>query len=256
MPPSQRYLGRIRHVRKRILSQNLASQTSDTLISPTPDAGRKNVLSPGSLFRLHGYIPGSADDLNDRILLNGQPVPVLYANTNEVAIQAPWELPPGDVPFSLDIAGDSQFIDSELVKVSPLAPAFELSSADNGIALFKGDFSGPVTAWPSPGDIVQTYMTGLGPVQGSPQTGVPAPSDVLMPLTAAIDCTVNPQQIAVPVLFAGLAPGTIGIYQVSLQWPASAEQRPLSTLQCHITTSDGSASTVGLLPLSLSSVQP
>ena len=90
-----------------------------------------------------------------------------------------------------------------LVKVSPLAPAFEPSSAGNGIALFKGDFSGPVTAWPSPGDIVQTYMTGLGPV------------DVNGEVKSGFSCSFDFTQG--DILFAGLAPGLTGSYQVNIR---------------------------------------
>src|SRR5260370_37182301 len=92
------------------------------------------------------------------------------------------------------------------------------------------DFSGLVTTQPQPGDIVIAYMTGLGPVQGQPQTGVPTPVGVPMPLDGQITCTFLvqqtsplvplPQQSAAETLFAGLAPSLIRIYQVSFRMPA------------------------------------
>ena len=69
-------------------------------------------------------------------------------------------------------------------------------------------------------------MTGLGPVSGLPQTGVPTPSGSLFPITGKIACGFDGSgdldvwdNWAAETLFAGLAPGTTGVYQVSLRLP-------------------------------------
>jgi uncharacterized protein (TIGR03437 family) len=223
--------------------------TPETLIPATPDAGHGRQFPVGSLVRLSGYLPGSADELRRHIQLDGQAVPVLFVNSNGVAIQVPWEQHTGAIPFRLDISSGSPFIDYELVAVSPFSPAFEPldpgEAAIVPIKLVKGDFSGLVTTQPQPGDIVIAYMTGLGPVQGQPQTAVPTPVDVLMPLDGQITCTFLvqqtspspvPPQSAAETLFAGLAPGLIGTYQVSFRMPADAGQGRIVGIRCQLTT--------------------
>jgi uncharacterized protein (TIGR03437 family) len=184
----------------RILKFRVAdlAASPEVLIPATPDAGHGKQFPVGSLVHLTGYLPGPVDDLRARILLDGRPVPVLYVNSNGVAIQVPWEQGFGDVSFRLDIPSDSPFIDYELVTAPPIGPAFEpLNPGETAILpikLIKGDFSGLVTTQPQSGDIVIAYMTGLGPVQGQPQTAVRTPVDVLMPLSGQITCTFLPQQ--------------------------------------------------------------
>ena len=233
----------------RILRFEVANGVSTTLIPPTPDAGHRNGFSPGSLVHLHGFLPGSASTLQGRILLDGQPVPVVYTNTSEVAIQVPWEQHTGDVPFRIDVPSDSPFISNELVTVSPLLPAFApFGLGGIFIELVKVDFSALLTSPPQPAEIVHTYMTGLGPVRGNPQTGMPAPVDVVMPIMGTISCTLTPQQSAIKTLFAGLAPGMTGIYQVTLEWPAEVIRQPIGALSCDITSGADSASVGGMLP--------
>ncbi len=234
--------------------QGLGS-TSETLIAPTPDAGHTGLFPRGSLKRLKGYLPGSVDDLRGRILLDGRSIPVLFVDSNGVAIQVPWEQHFGDVPFLLDVPSDSPFIHYELVPVEALAPVFE--PLDTGqtavlpIKLVKGDFSGLVDTPPQPGDIVIAYMTGLGPVKGQPQTAIPTPIGALMPLDGSFTCTFSQQaspsdraqaQSTAETLFVGLAPSLIGIYQVTFRMPADAGQGRIVGVTCQLTTPLGEGS--------------
>jgi hypothetical protein len=68
----------------------------------------------------------------------------------------------------------------------------------------------------SAGSYVAAYLTGLGPVQPAVATGVPAPLNVLSSTTNAVTATIG--GIAA-VVFAGLAPGYAGLYQVNIQVP-------------------------------------
>jgi uncharacterized protein (TIGR03437 family) len=77
--------------------------------------------------------------------------------------------------------------------------------------------SNPTTA----GAVVQIYCTGLGPVTNQPASGNPAS------LTSTSETPVKPAVtiggIPATILFSGLAPGTVGEYQVNVlfQHPAS-----------------------------------
>ena len=86
------------------------------------------------------------------------------------------------------------------------------------------DFSGLVTPKnrARPGEIIHLYMTGLGSVEPAVETGAPAPADpparVRTPLTCSFRGLEGPPREA-QVLFAGLAPGYAGYYQVTLRIP-------------------------------------
>jgi uncharacterized protein (TIGR03437 family) len=91
-----------------------------------------------------------------------------------------------------------------------------------------------------PAEIVDLYMTGLGPVIPPVGTGDPAPLDRLTSLREPLACRWWQEGLAAPldVLFAGLAPGMIGIHQVSVRLPANPRtldtdaSRTTIALQC------------------------
>jgi uncharacterized protein (TIGR03437 family) len=102
------------------------------------------------------------------------------------------------------------------------------------IEIIKGDWSGFQTTQPHAGDIVYLYMTGLGPVSGPVHTGIPAPLDIVEPLQSPLTCTFTPQTTPAQTLFAGLAPGLVGIYQVAFRIPEDANTKPFNGLQCSL----------------------
>jgi uncharacterized protein (TIGR03437 family) len=64
---------------------------------------------------------------------------------------------------------------------------------------------------------VVIYVTGLGPTSPRVETGAPAPAD---PLAQAIILpSVKLGGVALPVLYAGLVPGQVGVYQINVYIP-------------------------------------
>jgi uncharacterized protein (TIGR03437 family) len=79
------------------------------------------------------------------------------------------------------------------------------------------DASNPATAGST---VIQVYCTGLGAVTNQPPTGSPAPGGPLAYTTAIPTVTVGGAQAT--VLFSGLAPGSVGEYQVDALVPAGS----------------------------------
>jgi uncharacterized protein (TIGR03437 family) len=206
---------------------------------PPPPYNFTQQVVPGSYVPLRGPVAGSVADWQGRILLGGRPVLVLAVQPGEVDVQIPWDQPPiGPTPLQLSVPGPSPFGQFQNINVAPVDPGFlQLPSGVTtilGIAWVKGDFSGYVTSQPSPGDIVNFYMTGLGQVKGNPVTGQPAQLDQLFPILGTITCRFLPQTTSADTLFAGLAPGMVGIYQVTFRRPNDPNQSPINGISCNL----------------------
>lgn len=170
--------------------------------------------------------------------LSGLSVPILTAATQQLDIQIPWETSPGN--FTLTLRNTSSpFETVQAIDLAGAAPTFERlgfpSDAIRPPAIVHQDFRGLVTVTDpaAAGEIVHLYMTGLGDVQPRPPTGKTAPflsvsnQRPLCWLLSPFSQTLT----TAPVLFAGIAPGLIGMYQVDVSIPASTPSS-LATMGC------------------------
>ena len=194
-------------------------------------------MFPGSMVRLSGQnLPATADAFKGRMFLDNIELPVIYANSTEVAVQVPWELqPPGPCAFRLDI-GDSPFRQNQWAPIYDMFPQFvPLGPGETSVLGFKaarGDFSGLLTSQPNPGDVIVVYVVGLGPVNGPMVTGQPAPVDRTVAIQGQFACTFYPYGSPAETVFAGLAPGMLGIYQVNFRMPPGPYPGPITGGWC------------------------
>jgi uncharacterized protein (TIGR03437 family) len=152
----------------------------------------------------------------------GVPVPLFYASGGQVNLQVPWELA-GQTQTPLTVSVSSQTSASRAVNLAPFAPAIFSTNAQGtgqGAILDTSyqlvDALNPAT----PGTTyIQIYCTGLGPVTYQPSSGSPAPSSPPLAETTTTP-TVTIGNVPAQVLFSGLAPGFVGLYQVNAQVPA------------------------------------
>jgi uncharacterized protein (TIGR03437 family) len=209
---------------------------------------RKGAAVFGSYNHLFGGFltdSGSGLPADLSVDLSGLACPLLNASTQELDIEIPWEINPGN--FTLTLRNSSSPFESVLaVDVVDLAPTFERSGlpfdSDQPVIVVHQDFlslvtqGNPVVA----GETVHFYMTGLGDVQPRPATGrtsVPLPVASQRPLCSLV--SVFPQsEIIAPVLFAGIAPSMIGIYQMDVTIPQGYPPS-LATLECFDESNSG-----------------
>ena len=90
-------------------------------------------------------------------------------------------------------------------------------------------------------DMLVIYLTGMGQTSPTIDDGLPAPRD---PLASALAVpVVRLAGTELPVIYAGLAPGEVGVYQINVTVPRSTPQglnMPLTISQ------GGSVHTLGL----------
>ena len=114
----------------------------------------------------------------------------------------------------------------------------------NSLLAAHQDWSGLVSAQSpaQPGEALHSYATGLGPTSPAVPYGEAGPGqEPFARLASPLVCTDGRSRTPVGVLFAGMAPGFVGAYQVDWQVPSGAAAGNFS-LSC--STGDG-ASTFG-----------
>ncbi|SRR5260370_31486268 len=95
-------------------------------------------------------------------------------------------------------------------------------------------------------------MTGLGPVSPQVATGQPAPLDILSNAQLPLSCQWNVfgNGPVGEILFAGLAPGQIGAYQVNMRVPPNLDNA-YGLLSCSSALPSGGQSKAALIYVAL-----
>jgi uncharacterized protein (TIGR03437 family) len=222
----------------RLVKVTISTGAVDTLIPPTPYASNFYGWAFGSLFHMKGTFTGSASEWKDRILIDGHSAPVLSVKPGQLDIQIPWSTASGTLSFRVLNSGPSPF--EQTLPIRARAYGFALEKAEPGapnlfgIKASNADGSGPPPAQPGPGDTFRLYMTGLGPVENQPPTGVPTPATVASPILGKLVCDFPPHTNPVETVSASLAPGMIGVYQATFRLPANAAPATLIGANCEL----------------------
>jgi len=145
------------------------------------------------------------------VLVNGKPAPLLYARNDQVTFQLPFSLEPGQ-PVSIRAQNGG---------VSSPAVNFTLARSSPGV--FSADGSRAAAISPlgqgntlARGQWATVFASGLGAVEGEIREGQLAPSE-LRPTRQAVEVYI--EGVLCQTLFAGLAPGLAGVYQVNFLVP-------------------------------------
>jgi uncharacterized protein (TIGR03437 family) len=226
--------------------QNLAGQTQITVgsqtASPLPVIDQDGVvnaasfaalapLAPGSLVAVFGTrlsqgmvsatnIPLPVNLAGANIVIGGQQAPLLFASNGQVNAVIPYGIPANSAQQAIVIVASALSV-PQPVTIAAAAPGVFTSDGKQGIVV-DVDLSGnqvlvDATHPATIGHALVIYCTGLGEVNPPVTTGTAAPSD---PLSKAVNpVTVTIGGVAANVLFAGLTPTEVGLYQVNVVIP-------------------------------------
>ena len=193
-------------------------------------------VSPGGLATVFGQ---NLTDVANIVVAGTNPFPTQLANVQVFVNNIPAPL------FSIAYSGGQDQISFQVPYETPVGPGAALIQVfdygndvldirtdsfteDPGIFTYQGSYAvaergadgsliGPNNP-AYPGDVVVLYTTGLGPLSLNLVDGVGAPSNPLA-------YTLDPYQVVVDgepckILFSGLAPGYVGLYQINLVLPS------------------------------------
>jgi uncharacterized protein (TIGR03437 family) len=170
------------------------------------------------------------------VLVNGIPAPIFaIANVNgqeQINFQVPWEIQGEPIPPQAGLTPITVTKDPSVTIVvvnngalsppmralfSAIQPAIITSDGMHAVAV-HADYSLVTSQNPArPGGVITLYGVGFGPVTPSPATGAPAggsPPSVMNPSP-----TVSIAGQKATVQFAGLSPGSVGLYQFNVVVP-------------------------------------
>jgi uncharacterized protein (TIGR03437 family) len=158
-----------------------------------------------------------------------QNAPLVFVSPDQITFQVPWELEGLEAAIvQPTIGGVPGAIQSmRLAVFSPgIFTLTETGSGQGSVTIAgTGHTAAPVGAYPSArpaarGEVISIYCTGLGPVTNRPASGAPAPAD---PLAVVLNQpNVLFGDIPASSVFAVMAPGLVGMYQVNAEIPADA----------------------------------
>jgi uncharacterized protein (TIGR03437 family) len=203
------------------------------------------VLTPGAYFTLYGLGLAGTDSpyasatpfpttLNGaQLFMGGIPLPLAYASASQVNALAPQALN-ANTSYQLVIQRGSTISTPFAITVASRQPGIftaDSSGSGQGAVQIAGSavLAGPTGNNSRPAvrgtEYLSIYATGLGPVAGpngeaAPGDGVAAPLTPLFNLKDTAKVTIG--GVDAQVVYAGLAPTQVALYQVNALAPAGA----------------------------------
>ncbi len=192
-------------------------------------------VAPGTLVSLFGQnlsaanalpnalpLPATLGDVEVR--LNDQPIPLLFAGPGQVNAQIPYSLL-GDGEYQLEVRRGTSLTTPQPLVIAQARPGvFTVDQSGQGQghiyrALSDGsqrlaDAAGAAAA----GDVLVIYCNGLGRTNPAVTAGAAAPFSPLAVTANPVSVNIGGREAT--ILFAGLAPGFTGLYQINAQVPA------------------------------------
>lgn len=169
-----------------------------------------------------------------QLVVGGFLAPLYYLSQTQLDIQIPAELSPVQQYPAVAIVNGALTLPVP-VSLAPQTPGVAANS-DGSVIAQHNDFSLIDAASPAhPGEFIVIYLTGMGATDPAVASGAVSPGlnpgDQLA--SAVVRPVVNIGNQAAQIVFAGLTPGAIGLYQINLQVPSGlpAGNLPLTVTQ-------------------------
>jgi uncharacterized protein (TIGR03437 family) len=189
-------------------------------------------VAPGSLISIFGAnfasAPGTVTtpslplQFNGvEVLMAGRPLPIRYADTQQINAQIPLDIVPNTQQQIVVRAGGAISVPEDFTVAGGEPGIFTKDQSGRGQGwVMKADLVTPAEpGTPAAiGEAVVIYCTGLGALDVPVAPGQPAPSSPVARVAGPVSVRIG--GVEATVLFAGLTPGFVGLYQVNALVPA------------------------------------
>lgn len=195
----------------------LAPQTviNNNAVFPTSLSGT-SVIIGGTEAPLYFVSAGQINALIPFELSAGQTYQVIVNNNGALSAPAPLQtgpLTPGVYAYPSGFAGAEDAVTGALICEEPYAV--------NCVAGITG--ASPA----KPGEYIAIYLVGMGSTTTPITSGQPSPPNELTTVQPTV--TLNGENIS-PILYSGLTPTAVGLYQINFQVPADAPNGDLTLI--------------------------
>jgi uncharacterized protein (TIGR03437 family) len=203
-----------------------------------------NQLAPGMIgamystgnFHQFGSVAQSAPaykfplprELNGlQVLFNGAPVPLFFAGTDQINFQVPISAPQsGTANIQVIETATGRLLGDSTVALLDAAPGIFTQAANGSGAAIAVNQDNTLNTQTNPavaGDVITLYGTGQGFVDGAPPDG--DVSNRALPSSRPPTVVISPSAkqpliTGQDVLYAGIAPGLVGVWQVNARIPS------------------------------------
>jgi uncharacterized protein (TIGR03437 family) len=189
-----------------------------------PMLGREGQTAGGTSWPL--ALAGRELVLNDQI-----PAALESISAGRVRFQVPSSAETGTQPVAVRLAETAELIAGTTAVVAESSPGLFSSPGAHPILNFDRTPNGPSNP-AQRGSLIHIFGTGQGPVSPVVKDGEAAPADVetiAVPTTDGNACRNNQPSVCVAIgtafggiEFSGLAPGLVGVWQISVRIPVNA----------------------------------
>lgn len=175
------------------------------------------------------------------VKINGTLAPLFFASANQINLQVPNGVNPGAATVEVFASGASAPVATGSATVAEAAPGvFTIDQSGSGQAValnsdysINADFDRlPGSRPEATGKFIIIYATGIGRTNPLAPDGQPAPTDTPSLATAPTTITIGGAQAQ--VLFSGLAPGFVGLWQLNVVLPDSLPTNLVSSLRVEL----------------------
>ena len=226
------------------LSGSVAASTATPIVGAggiVNAASYAPTIAPGPLIAIYGSNFGGATNVassapfpallgNTQVLLGGRPMPLYFTSSGQIDAVVPYDIAPNSVQQVI-VQNGTAVSQPETVTVSAAQPGvFSQNSSGTGPGSILGQKPGGIAALntaanpASAGDALLIFCTGLGTVSPLVPAGAAAPAGTLSYTDNPVTVTVGGKDAQ--VLFAGLAPGFVALYQVNVLVPPGITAGP------------------------------
>ena len=209
-----------------ILKQN------STVHNLYPRAGAP--LAPGTIVSIFGSALAHAPTTGTgplptvlggtSVVIGGELAPLYYVSDNQINAQLPADLLP-DQEYQVVVSANGGFSTPDSIRIDPATPGVARLANGQVIAQHQ-DFSQVTPDSPAkPGEYLVIYLAGMGLTSTPVSAGALSPTSPLASVSIPPSLTLNGEPVK--VLFAGLSPGFVGLYQINFQVPTDAKSGSL-----------------------------